>query len=649
MKFFIVATTLLFVVSCTSPSKPPQKTAPQPAQPTQQARLQQAKIDLKKSNSAKALKAVKQIADENASTALAGEAHLAVADSYYTQKQYAKAYDEYLLVIHSQVQSGKEGEAQYKAALCSQALAQPAKTMQHINEALKYEPDIQTKVSLLKLRAPLFVQAGDINSAVEDYGFLLESNVDTATTEQAKNKVADLAESKMNEEQLGRLAGQNRFAFLRPQAYFRIATSAYDRGDFSRAKGYYSELVTAAPETSLADRAREALLQIEARSIVDSKMVGVVLPLSGKNSKVGYKALRGLQLGLGIYGTNPSGLKLAVMDSEENPEVARRAVEKLVLEDHAIAIVGSLLSKEANAVAAKAQELGVPNIALSQKSGVTKIGEYVFRNSVTSEMQIRYLLDIAMGQKGLKKFAILYPNDAYGNEYTNIFWEEVVARGGEIRAAQSYDPNETDFRHDIQKLVDTYYVNDRANEYRLALKEWQAKQTSASARKQVPKDLLPPVVDFDALFIPDSAKAVGQIAPMLAYNDIKDVTLLGTSLWNTPSLVQRGGKFVENSIFVDAFTPSESQISNIAFAQEFAQTYGYAPDVFEIQSYDAGVALRKVLATGASTRVLVKERLAQTKSLYGALGELGISSEREFLRPLSALQVTNGAIAPITK
>ena len=46
------------------------------------------------------------------------------------------------------------------------------------------------------------------------------------------------------------------------------------------------------------------------------------------------------------------------------------------------------------------------------------------------------------------------------------------------------------------------------------------KTKSFNMRITPPKDLFAPVVDFDAIFVPDDIRAIGQIAPMLAYHDI---------------------------------------------------------------------------------------------------------------------------------
>src|SRR5690606_10639495 len=186
---------------------------------------------------------------------------------------------------------------------------------------------------------------------------------------------------------------------------------------------------------------------------------------------------------------------------------------------------------------------------LSQKANITETGEYVFRNALTGKMQVEYLVKKAM-EKGITRYAILYPNDAYGTEYANLFWDEVIANGGRVTAAQSYSPTETDFRKPIQRLVGTYYIDDREAEYSLYLKDWYLKQPNRSLRKKIPNDILPPIVDFEAIFIPDSTKALGQISAMLAYNDVNDIMFLGTNLWNTATIANRVGKYMRSSLFV---------------------------------------------------------------------------------------------------
>jgi ABC-type branched-subunit amino acid transport system substrate-binding protein len=392
--------------------------------------------------------------------------------------------------------------------------------------------------------------------------------------------------------------------------------------------------------------------QIDSRSRVEAKTIGVILPLSGKQAAIGYKALRGIQHGLGIYGNRRGGgFRLAIIDSEGNPDVARHAVERLVQEDNVIALIGGLLSKTASAEALKAQQLGIPSIMLSQKAGITQAGDFVFRNALTSKMQVEYLVETAINQLGMKNFAILYPNDAYGVEYANLFWDEVRARGGEIRGAQPYDPSETDFRSYIQRLVNTFYLDDRASEYQLFAKAWNEKNPKKSGKYSAPppEEILPPIVDFDAVFIPDSVKAVGQIAPMLAYNNVTGVRLLGTNIWNSPGLAQRGQKFVENSLFVDSFLSGDPVLSRSEFFSSYKSTYDEEPGLTEIQAYDSALILRQLITSGENTRASLQARLSRLDNFPGAAGPLSVDANREIRRPLTALTVKDGRISTFSK
>lgn len=452
----------------------------------------------------------------------------------------------------------------------------------------------------------------------------------------------DIVETKLNEEQLENVADDSDFGYLRAHAMYRLGEIALENKETSRAKKYYSSVIEFMPGSDLATRSQEIIFHIDASKNVQAQTIGAILPLTGKNAPIGQRALRGLEMGLGLH-IPGSAFKLAVMDSEGNPDSARRSVERLVTEDNVIAVVGSLLSKTGPAVASKANELNVPSISLSQRTGLTEIGPTVFRNSLTTGMQIRALVRTAMNS-GVKKFAVLYPNDSYGVEFTNIFWDEVLARGGKITAVQTYSPKETDFRLVIQRLVGTYYGEARQDEFNQRMKELQSADHKKSVRQSNLESVLNPVTDFEAIFIPDSIKAMGQIAAMLSYNDVKNVKLLGTNIWNNKDLARRAGTFANDILFVDSIAPAALEKSN--FITEYKNIYKEQPSLIEIQAYDAGLILRQLIASGSNTREELTESLTQLKNFPGSLGTLNINSDREIERPVIPLTIEKGEIVP---
>ena len=58
-----------------------------------------------------------------------------------------------------------------------------------------------------------------------------------------------------------------------------------------------------APHTEVGDKAAALIAQFDTRNKVSDKTIGVILPLSGKQAGIGAKALHGIQLGLGVYGS----------------------------------------------------------------------------------------------------------------------------------------------------------------------------------------------------------------------------------------------------------------------------------------------------------------------------------------------------------
>lgn len=568
------------------------------------------------------------------------------ARKLYDIKEYNKSYDYFNELVTVWNGKPKEAEAKVWAARSLYRAVRYHELLDYTNTMMAervWPENIYSELATQRFHSATAI--GDQFTALKLAQSFSQDPKLAKESESYKIKATEIVETKLNAAELEKVASDENFGVLRAGANFRLGELNLENRDRDNARKYFSRATSLQSEWS--SRAQEMLDQLEAIRRVEPRTVGVILPMTGRYAAISQKTLRGMQMGLGLYNNYPSSFKLAVIDSEGNSDNARRGVEKLVTEDNAIAIVGSVLSKTAPAVAAKAQELGLPSIALSQKAGITEVGVNVFRNSLTSEMQVRYLVKTAMEEQGMKKFAILYPNDLYGVEYANIFWDEVLARGGSIVSAQTYSTKETDFREPIQRLVGTYYVESRADEYRMRLNEWNKAQTKKTGRTTPPEDLLPPVVDFDGIFIPDSAKAMGQISAMLSFNGVKSAKLLGTNLWNISGIAKRAGHFSNSILFVDSFVNNEARFTNSNFVRDYKAIFKEDPGIFEVQAYDAALLLRQLISQGNTSRESLSRALAEVKEFPGSVGPLSITPEREIMRPLVALSLDpQGNIVP---
>ncbi len=632
--------------SCTTA---PVKKAPLAAPHDAKKELNQVQIDLAAGAEKKAAQRLRGIIARYPKSDAADDATVQLAKLYFKQGHYELSYKTFMSTVETDIFSPNEAESLLGASRALFKLGRLDESSALSSRGLKI-PGISEnqRLEFLKHRYAVLTAIGDRLEALHTLALIYDREPRPEIKGNAQARANEIINYYLGERDLDRVVGSSEFGFVRAQAAFKLGLLKLRNKDFDGARTNFARAADWGQGLPVQSQAQNYLNQVDSRRRVDPYTIGTILPITGRQSREAYKTMRGLQLGLGIYGPDRSQFKLAVVDSEGTPEGARRAVERLVTEDSVIAIVGSLLSREASAVASKTEELGVPSIALSQKAGLTETGTYIFRNAVTSAMQVRELVRLAMEQLGLKRFAILYPNDTYGIEYANLFWDEVLARGGTIAGAQIYNPSETDFRGPIKRLVGTYYVEDRKIEYQARVRDWFKKQKKVSARQTPPDDLLPPIADFDALFIPDTPKAIGQIGPMLAYQGVSDVRLLGTNLWNSSDLVRRGQKTVEKAVFIDTNIVNDPEFKNSKFFKDFTKTFGEEPGLFEAQGYEVGVILRQSISGGERSRLGLAESLSGIKQIQGVNGPMSMNEQREFVRPLTAFTVKDASIVAWT-
>jgi ABC-type branched-subunit amino acid transport system substrate-binding protein len=392
--------------------------------------------------------------------------------------------------------------------------------------------------------------------------------------------------------------------------------------------------------------------------------LGVVLPLSGPFAHFGAESLNGILLAAGVFDdvadeASRANVRLVIRDSAGRPERAAAAVRELAEDDGVTAIIGPLLKGECEAAATAAELAGVPLIALTARSEVAQGRAHVFRVRTQPEQEIRTLVDHAVNELGAQRFAILYPRDGYGRGLRGLFWDEVEDRGGFVVAIASYDPDATDFAEPIRQLVGYALVG--ADE-KAAIEERD--EMLYSARRMPPDeavvireearslttengDPLPPVVDFDALFLPESHEKVVLIAPQLAFHAATGAQLLGTSGWYHPDLV----KIARNHVGGARFTAQYYADSSLPFVRDFTEryvaTFGAEPDPLVAQAYDAANLAIVQLARDVATREELRDGILELRAYPGVSGVIRMSADGNAHKRPFLLGVEKGRLSQI--
>lgn len=444
-----------------------------------------------------------------------------------------------------------------------------------------------------------------------------------------------------------------------PSGYlmYHVGKNYVAEGNLGDAMATFSGFLDRYPDHELAESAERRLEELKASGAADQINIGCLLPLTGRYAAFGNQALDGLETALSISSKSEMErpMHLIVEDTGSEPEQAKKAAKRLN-EKRVAAIIGPIAT--ARAAAESAREFGIPIITLTQASGIPEIGEFVFRNFITPDMQVRTLASYVTESLGINRVAFLYPDEPYGETFMNMFWDALLAREASVVGLEDYNPARTDFSDSIKKLVGLYYdtPSDITAETRIGPVEQQPSPFEAlfgidgmfDLGPSEPDDEPEPIVDFKAVFIPDSPEKAGLMIPQLAYYDINDVYLLGTNLWHSDRLIRMARQHLQGAICPSGFYAGSRSEPVRRFVYQFKQVYGEAPGFIEAISFDTAMMLIDLLNRSPYFgRSFIREQLSVMPPYDGITGKTRFDETGEVVKELYLLKVAGNRFVEI--
>lgn len=378
----------------------------------------------------------------------------------------------------------------------------------------------------------------------------------------------------------------------------------------------------------------EDLLKTVRQSMFRRDIIGCLLPLTGKYAAFGQKALTGIQMAVQDLSEKfGKSLKTVVFDTQADPGKAVEGVQWLY-EKHAAAIIGPLLTEmEAGP---KAEELKIPMMALTQKSEFPLLGDYLFANFITPEMQVQALGNYLFGRQGVRKAAVLYPDERYGDRYMRLFCDMVREMEGEVVATESYSDKETDFTRPIQKIISRLLPPDKPEIGQSTNQEFLGGLEDSGP--------IPPPV----LFIPDSPSRAGLILPQLVYFDAKGLYLAGTNLWHHDSYLEGARGYHQITVIADGFFEDSRNPITAAFARNYEVLFKQKPRFMEAVAYDtASILFLTAMDDTVNSREDLKNALKNGRVYDGVTGPTRFDERGVVHRPLFLITVKKGRFAEI--
>jgi ABC-type branched-subunit amino acid transport system substrate-binding protein len=311
-----------------------------------------------------------------------------------------------------------------------------------------------------------------------------------------------------------------------------------------------------------------------------------------------------------------------VRDTASDEQTAVKGVQ-ILNNKRVSAIIGPMVTD--TSAAKEAQKLKIPIVVLSQKHGIPDLGNYVFRNFLTPQMEIGTIVSYAVEKLGARRFVILYPKGTYGQTFTEIFQDKVAAYGGQIISVDAYNSDQTDFGKIIKNLISRFGAVE--NEQGDTGKKAYYRQDDVS-------------VSFDAVFIPDSYNMVALIAPELRFYGIEDVLLLGTNLWHSGQLMEMAQKYVQNALVPDAYYSDSKRKQVVDFINRYEKKYQEKPGFFEAVAFDTAMMIfQTVSQPEVKSRKELKDHLLSIRNYNGVTGLTSFKTNGEVDKKLYLFRV----------
>jgi branched-chain amino acid transport system substrate-binding protein len=343
----------------------------------------------------------------------------------------------------------------------------------------------------------------------------------------------------------------------------------------------------------------------------DSLKMGFVFSMTGGAAAYGATQKEGADLAVQqINAAAGSGMKIVPVfeDDASVPQQGTNVYNKLINGDKVAVIIGPTLSNTAKITNPIAQQAGVPVLGVSNTAGgITEIGDYIFRNSLTEAVVIPNTIKVAKQKLGLKKVVLFFGNDdAFTKSGADVFRNVLKAEGIQILSEQTFAKGDRDFSPQLTQI-----------------------------KAQNPDAIVCSALVEEASGIVNQARQLG--IP-------KTVRIIGGNGFNSPALIKNAGEASEGVIVGAAWNISSTNPLNLKFVDDYTKKYGRPPDQFGAQAF-AGVQIAYQAAkegNAADNRKGIRDAMKKIKGMDTLLGKFSFTEGRDADHTPVVQEVQNG-------
>ena len=300
-------------------------------------------------------------------------------------------------------------------------------------------------------------------------------------------------------------------------------------------------------------------------------------------------------------------LKFIVEDDMSSVEGATAAFNKLIHQDEVPVVLGVWTSQIAESVFPIAQ--GNKVVAFSPvviASGLTEIGDFIFRASHPTEALIPSGIALTQAKLGYQRVALISDSvDLFSRDSDAVFRKTLTAHGVEVVSRETFETGDTDFTPQLTRI-----------------------------KALAPDAIFISAQQIEVIHILKQARAVGISA------DIPFISLVLSI-----DEIQSAGAAAEGAITFTDWVSTSQTPGNEAFVANYTTTYGMQPSVWAAQPYAAVYILTEAISNAASTdSVGIRNALAEIQDLDTILGKFSFDDNGDPIYDPVVLIVKEGKL-----
>ena len=333
--------------------------------------------------------------------------------------------------------------------------------------------------------------------------------------------------------------------------------------------------------------------------------IGFLGGLSGKYSNLGHSLLNGMNLAFEEENFMVNDKKIVVLtkDDKQKENYAKLAILEFKKRDIKLILGSGTSSMTKAALDSFTPEYKPILISASASSNdFSKIDDNFIRTQVSQSQESFTKLSKYLVKNSIKNIYAIYDskNSSYSIPYANNFQNSFIKFGGKSFVSMKEISN--DFN---------YLINDIKSK------------------------------SVDAIVVIGNTLDTAKLVQFLRINKINSL-IIGSSWAKSSVLLEDGGKYVEDMIFLTSYNDRSQKKEYLDFVENYKKRFSIAPSIFASQAYETAKIIMEVLKTD-SNLLNFKTNALKIKKFKGLQGDIEFDEYGDIKRDYYLMTIKNGS------